>query len=196
MRSVPGSPVGVRSRGPAAGTASTRGMCPLSSPPIGCPTDGHGPARQSISSPTASKALLLKPNQLPARGRWECMAVKRSSSAWRPGCSTSFRSIWLRCCWAQECRCSTKSRRHRSFSGVRQSLPVWVSRICAIQSAPDTIVAGFVSHQRLGHVAGGEAVSVYWDGGVGFNAVSSSRIRPGQGKAPHSTTYSVPSLSR
>ena len=35
-------------------------MCPLSSPPTTCPTAGHGPARQSSSSPTASKAPLLE----------------------------------------------------------------------------------------------------------------------------------------
>jgi hypothetical protein len=42
-------------------------MCPLSSPPTTCPTAGHGPARQSSSSPTASKAPLLERNRLPPR---------------------------------------------------------------------------------------------------------------------------------
>jgi dihydrofolate reductase len=40
--------------------------------------------------------------------------------------------IWRPCCSAQECGCSTASRTHRQFSGIRQSSPVWVSRICAI----------------------------------------------------------------
>jgi hypothetical protein len=61
--------------------ASTRGMYPLSSPPTTCPTAGHGPARQSSSSPTASKAPWHERNRLPARSPWECTAPKRSSSA-------------------------------------------------------------------------------------------------------------------
>src|SRR6266511_3136048 len=63
-----------------------------------CPTAGHGPTRQSSSSPTASKAPLLERNRLPARSPWECTAPKRSSSAWTPGCSTRSTSIWLPCC--------------------------------------------------------------------------------------------------
>jgi hypothetical protein len=93
-----GSPVGARSRSPTAGAASTRGMCPLSSSPTTCPTAGHCPARQSSSSPTASKAPLLERNRLPARSPWECTAPKRSSSAWTPGCSTRSTSIWRPCC--------------------------------------------------------------------------------------------------
>jgi dihydrofolate reductase len=62
------------------------------------PTGGHGPARQSSSSPTASKAPLLGRNRLPPRSPWECTAPKRSSSAWTPGCSTRSTSIWLPCC--------------------------------------------------------------------------------------------------
>src|SRR4029453_3599047 len=109
-----------------------RGGAAFVSPTTG-PTAGHGPARQSSSSPTASKAPLLERNRLPARSPWECTAPKRSSSAWTPGSSTRFTSIWLPCCWAQECGFSTISRTHRSSSGIRQSSPVWVSRICAIQ---------------------------------------------------------------
>ena len=97
-----------------------------------CPTAGHGPARRSSSSPTASKAPLLERNRLPTRSPWECTAPKRSSSAWTPGCSTRSTSIWLPCCSAQECGCSTTSRTHRSSSGIRRSSPVWGSRTCAI----------------------------------------------------------------
>ena len=71
----------------------TRGMYPLSSPPTTCPTAGHGPARRSSSSPTASKAPLHEPDRLPARSPWQCTALKRSSSAWTPGCSTRSTSI-------------------------------------------------------------------------------------------------------
>jgi hypothetical protein len=71
---------------------------PASSSPTTCPRAGHGPARQSSSSPTASKAPLLERNRLPARSPWECTAPKRSSSAWTPGCSTRSTSIWLPCC--------------------------------------------------------------------------------------------------
>ena len=55
---------------PTAGAASTRGMCPLSSSPTTCPTAGHGPARPSSSSRTASKAPLPERNRLPARRPW------------------------------------------------------------------------------------------------------------------------------
>ena len=89
------------------------------------------PARRSSSSPTAS-APLLERDRLPARSPWECTAPERSSSAWTPGCSTRSTSIWLPCCSARECGSSTTSRTHRSSSGIRQSSPVWVSRICAI----------------------------------------------------------------
>jgi hypothetical protein len=119
-----------------AGTAGTRGMCPPSSSPTGCRTAGHGPARPSSSSRTASKPPLPERNRLPPRSPWEYTAPKRSSSAWTPGCSTRSTSIWLPCCWAQECDCSTISRAHRSSSGIRQSSPVWASRICAIPCTP------------------------------------------------------------
>jgi dihydrofolate reductase len=62
------------------------------------PTAGHCPARQSSSSPTASKAPLLERNRLPPRSPWECTAPKRSSNAWTPGCSKRSTSIWLPCC--------------------------------------------------------------------------------------------------
>ena len=62
----------------------------------------------------------------------EFTAPKRSSSAWTPGCSTRSTSIWLPWCSAQESGYSTTSRTHRSSSGIRQSSPVWASRICAI----------------------------------------------------------------
>ena len=52
--------VGARSSAPTDGAASTRGMCPPSSPPTTCPTAGRGPARPSSSSPTASKAPSLE----------------------------------------------------------------------------------------------------------------------------------------
>jgi hypothetical protein len=70
----------------------------FSSSPITCPMAGHGPARQSSSSPTGSKAPLLERNRLPTRSRWECTAPKPSSSAWKPGCWTRSKSIWLPCC--------------------------------------------------------------------------------------------------
>jgi hypothetical protein len=51
---------------PTGGAAGTRGTFPLSSSPTTCPRAGHGPARRSSSSPTASKAPLLERNRLPA----------------------------------------------------------------------------------------------------------------------------------
>ena len=50
-------------------------------PPTMCPKAGHGPARQSSSSPTASTAPLPKRERLPARSPWRCTAPRRSSSA-------------------------------------------------------------------------------------------------------------------
>jgi dihydrofolate reductase len=50
------------------------------------------------SSPTASKAPLPGRNRPPARSPWVCTGLKRSGSAWTPGCSTRSTSIWLPCC--------------------------------------------------------------------------------------------------
>jgi hypothetical protein len=51
----------------ADGWAATTRWGRLSSSPITCPMAGHGPARQSSSSPTASKAPLLERNWRQAR---------------------------------------------------------------------------------------------------------------------------------
>src|SRR5438132_12724063 len=51
-------------------------MCPLSSSPTMCPTAGHGAARQSNSSPTASKPPSLERNLPRARSPCSCMAPK------------------------------------------------------------------------------------------------------------------------
>ena len=90
------------------------------------------PARQSSSSPTASKTPLLKRNRLPTRSAWECRAPKRSSGAWPPACS--MRSIDLA---AVLLGAGVRLFDHLANTGrPRESTvsPAWVSRICAIRA--------------------------------------------------------------